>query len=80
MVRLEAIAREGEGTRLTAFDRQALALTHGFAHGAMHSLFFTIRCDATLEAIHSFFSMASSKQVLSSNKPHDVRSHAVGCH
>ena len=39
----------------------------------MHSLFFTIRCDAALVAIHLSSSMASSMQVLSSNNPHNVR-------
>ena len=47
VIRLEAIARDGDGSRLTPFDRQALALTHGFAHGVMHSLFFTVRYPCT---------------------------------
>lgn len=39
---LEKIARDETGGSLTISDRFSLSLTHGFGHGAVHSLFFFV--------------------------------------
>ena len=40
---LTQLARARPGTRLSAGDCHALALTQGLAHGTAHSLFFSFR-------------------------------------
>ena len=40
---LEVIARQKVGTQLTEQNKQAMALTHGFAHGTVQSVLFSIR-------------------------------------
>ncbi len=40
---LEFIAQKKADTQLTGQNKQAMALTHGFAHGVVQSVLFTIR-------------------------------------
>lgn len=45
-VALEFIAHKKTDTELTEQNKQAMALAHGFAHGIVQSVLFSIRCTA----------------------------------
>ncbi len=52
-VALEFIAHKKTDTELTEQNKQAMALTHGFAHGVMQSVLSSIRYDLVIVALES---------------------------
>lgn len=50
-VALEIIAHRKTDTVLTEQNKQAMALTHGFAHGVVQSVLFSIRYALVIVAI-----------------------------
>ena len=52
-VALEFIAHKKTDTELTEQNKQAMALTHGFAHGIVQSVLFSIRYALAVVALDS---------------------------
>ncbi len=52
-VALEFIAHKKADTELTEQNKQAMALTHGFAHGIVQSVLFSIRYALVVVALDS---------------------------